>query len=387
VVSGNYRRVLREPGVRWLLGTSLVARLPASMTSLAIILRISRGTGSYTRAGIAAACYVAGAALFGPVLGRIADRLGRHPVLLIASCTNAVGVIVLSQLSPRLTTVISLLALVAGACTPPVAASIRSLWPHLVPRDSRPLLYSLDATLQELSFLTGPALVALLGYLAGTAAPLVGSATLGLSGTIALASHTAVRSANIEPHRARGLLRTPGLAAVLSILLFLMIGIGIENVAVVAFAGVRHASGQAGLLLAVESLGSLVGGTMMGPRATSGGSSVLPTVVLLTACGFGVLALASRLFELYLLLFLAGTVLAPAFGCIYAIMGALAPQAAAVEAFSWTQTAILSGLAIGPAVAGVLAQNAGARVTFLAAAASGIIAVVLSRLRPAPRLH
>ena len=53
--------VLRVPGVGWLLGTSLLARLPVAMANLAIILRIATATGSYARAGA-----VTGAAVGGP---------------------------------------------------------------------------------------------------------------------------------------------------------------------------------------------------------------------------------------------------------------------------------------------------------------------------------
>ncbi|MGH9303826.1 MAG: MFS transporter, partial [Acidimicrobiales bacterium] len=75
----GYREVLRTPGVRFLLGTSLVARLPIAMVNLAIILRVAHGSGSYARAGAVTACYVLGTAVGTPVLGRVADTAGRRP--------------------------------------------------------------------------------------------------------------------------------------------------------------------------------------------------------------------------------------------------------------------------------------------------------------------
>ena len=41
----RYRAALGVPGVRWLLATSAVARLPVAMTGLAIVLRVTREMG------------------------------------------------------------------------------------------------------------------------------------------------------------------------------------------------------------------------------------------------------------------------------------------------------------------------------------------------------
>ena len=74
--SAVYITVLRAPGVLWLMVTSLVARLPLAMTGLAIVLRVSRASGSYGEAGAITAVYVVAGAIGSPVWGRLADRSG-----------------------------------------------------------------------------------------------------------------------------------------------------------------------------------------------------------------------------------------------------------------------------------------------------------------------
>jgi len=387
VSRAGYRSVLRAPGVRWLLGTSLVARLPAAMTSLGIILRVSHGTGSYAAAGVVSAAFVVGAAAFGPVLGRLADRLGRRPVLLGASVTNAVGLVALSRVPTADTAILLVASALAGASSPPVAASVRSLWPALVGAAERDALYAVDSTLQELTFVVGPALVAIIDGAFGSAAPLVASGALGLAGTVALVSRSVITTETERHPRGTSarVLSRPFLVLTGTIAL-LLLAFGSLEIGVVAFAGARHAAGQAGLLLGVWSAGSLLGGVAFGTRATAGGARSLPGLLSACAGGFALLAATPDVSVLYVLLLVAGIAIAPSLGCIYGLAGRLAPTGAVVEAFSWISSGILVGAAAGTAAGGLVVQHFGSRVDFigatLAALAAAAAALALERLAP-----
>ncbi len=370
----GYRSVLGAPGVRWLMATSLVARLPAAMAGLAIILRVSHGTGSYAKAGAVTAAFVVGAALVGPVLGRLADRLGRRPVLLAASVANTAGLVALSRVPTHDTGTILAVAALAGASSPPVAASVRSLWPALVEAARRDALYAVDSTLQELTFVVGPALVAIIGSAFGVSAPLVASGAFGLVGTVALVSHPVITTgAEHRPHRDARVLSRPLLVLIGAITL-LVLAFGSLEIGVVAFAGARHAAGQAGLLLGVWSAGSLLGGALFGTRATAGGARVLPGLLVACAGGFALLAGTPGVAALYALLFVAGLVIAPSLGCIYGLAGRLALPGAVVEAFSWVSSGILVGAATGSAAGGIVVQHFGSRVDFLASGLASLAA-------------
>lgn len=370
----GYRSVLGAPGVRWLMATSLVARLPAAMAGLAIILRVSHGTGSYAKAGAVTAAFVVGAALVGPVLGRLADRLGRRPVLLAASVANTAGLVALSRVPTHDTGTILAVAALAGASSPPVAASVRSLWPALVEVARRDALYAVDSTLQELTFVVGPALVAIIGSAFGVSAPLVASGAFGLVGTVALVSHPVITTgAEHRPHRDARVLSRPLLVLIGAITL-LVLAFGSLEIGVVAFAATRHAAGQAGLLLGVWSAGSLLGGALFGTRATAGGARVLPGLLVACAGGFALLAGTPDVAALYALLLVAGLVIAPSLGCIYGLAGRLALPGAVVEAFSWVSSGILVGAATGSAAGGIVVQHFGSRVDFLASALASLAA-------------
>lgn len=421
VSRGRYVTVFRAPGVAWLLTTSLLARLPVAMANLAIILRIATATGSYARAGGVTAAYVVGTGLTGPVLGRLADRLGRRPVLLVSAVVNAAGLISLAFIPVRETLVVLVVAAASGASLPPVAPAVRSLWPSLVSGELRSSLYAFDATMQEATFMAGPSLVAVLSTLSGPPAALIACGAIGLGGTVALCLHPAISSpirddapppelagppetvadatkpalshsagagssgtagagaagtlagvgtpARPGPaagkRRRRHVAGIPGLGTLVVIILLLLTAILVVEVTVVAFAGRAHESGQAGILLAVWATGSMVGGFAFGARTAHAGARVLAPLMAAAGVGFLCLAAAPGVSVLYGLLFLAGMSIAPGFSCIYGLVGTLAPSTGSVEAFSWVGSGIQLGAAAGAAIGGVLVDTVGTHWSFV----------------------
>jgi MFS family permease len=439
--------------VRWLLGTSLVARLPVAMANLAIILRVAGATGSYARAGAVTAAYVVGTGIMGPVLGRLADRIGRRPVLLLSAAVNAAGLISLAFIPVRETAVVLVVAALAGASVPPVAAAVRSLWASLVPGGGQSNLYALDATMQEATFMVGPTLVALLSSLSGPPAALVACGAIGLAGTFAVSLHPAVVSigpaetlgvgAAIEPARpegdpaqatvvaqaagapetggpaeaagapetggpaeAAGAPETggpaeaagapvrrqqstrwdrrfqpagiPGLGSLVVIVLMFLAAILIVEVSVVAFAGDAGAKNQAGVLLAVWSMGSMLGGFVFGARSAHAGARVLAPLMVGGGLGFLLLAAAPGVAVLYGLLFLAGMSIAPGFSCIYGLVGNLSPSGISVEAFSWIASGIQMGAAGGAALGGLLVEDIGTHGSFAFAGGCGLVTAAIA---------
>ncbi|MHB1508241.1 MAG: MFS transporter [Acidimicrobiales bacterium] len=410
---GRYRMVFRAPGVAWLLSTSLLARLPVAMANLAIILRVVGATGSYAGAGAVTGIFVISSAITGPPLGRLADRVGRRPVLLVTSALNAAGFVLLAVVPVRDTLAVLVLAGIAGACLPPVAPAVRSLWQKLVSGELRASLYAFDATMQETTFMVGPSLVALLSTLAGPSAALIACGVVGVTGTAALALHPALAGGFIGHHSVvasgttdsalspgrddagprrsgpeRGRFRPaglPGLGALVVIMVLFLAAILVVEVAVVAFAGRAHEGSQAGLLLAVWAAGSMAGGLVFGARAAHGGGRVLAPLIVAAGAGFLSLAAAPDLDVLYVLLFVAGMSIAPGFSCIYGLVGEIAPSTSSVEAFSWIGSGIQTGAAAGAALGGVVVETLGTRSAFVLAACGAVATAVIARQRSARR--
>src|SRR5947207_11095753 len=84
---GRYAAVLATPQIGPLYAAAFIGRLPVGMYSLAVVLMLSKETGSFALAGGAIGAFAVSSGASAPVLGRLIDRVGQTPVLL--SC--AVG--------------------------------------------------------------------------------------------------------------------------------------------------------------------------------------------------------------------------------------------------------------------------------------------------------
>ena len=63
---------------------------------------------------------------------------------------------------------------------------------------------------------------------------------------------------------------------------------------------------------------------------------------------------------------MAGLPIAPAFAAAYRVIDERAPKHATTEAFGWTRTAIVAGVAAGTAAGGALVDAEGTTLAFLA---------------------
>src|SRR3954471_20612372 len=78
----RYAATMRTPHARPLVASTVVARTPVAVLSLALVLFVRERTGSYAAAGAIAAAYVLTSGLCAPLLGRLVDRIGQTRVLL-----------------------------------------------------------------------------------------------------------------------------------------------------------------------------------------------------------------------------------------------------------------------------------------------------------------
>jgi predicted MFS family arabinose efflux permease len=87
---------------------------------------------------------------------------------------------------------------------------------------------------------------------------------------------------------------------------------------------------------------------------------------------------------------LAGIGLAPIFSCQYMLVGALAPDGAMAEAFTWQTAALVLGIATGSALAGVLVDAGGSGAPFVFGSCGAVLAFLLAafeRRRIEPLAH
>lgn len=378
---GRYLRLFQAPGFGYLMGTSLLARVPEGMVSLAITLLVARD-GSYARAGAVVAVYVTGAAIAGPVLGRLVDRLGRAVVLVPASIAEAASLTAMALMPPSWMVGVIGCALAAGLCTPPVVAAARSLWPEVLAGEQVTIAYALEATLQELIYIVGPSLIAITVSLAGPAVAVIVVAAVLTVGVLTFSLHPRARRRGaprpVDPSRRRW--RPPLSFPPLLCAVVLTAAFSVVELSTVRFARTQGSPAASGVALAMWSVGSLLGGLFLGTRLTVIRDPRRRLVALMLGVAILMLppALASAMWVLVLLLFVSGIAIAPTVAALYGQVASEVPGDRGTEAFGWLSAGFQAGTALGALGGGLIVQTAGAHVGFLASA--GVIGLGLPGL-------
>ena len=381
----RYRELFGNQYAASLLAWSIVARLPMGMAALALVLLV-RGTGAgYGKAGLVAAAFAIAVAIGAPYGGRQVDRRGARLVLrrrLVLFPTLFGLVAVLGETGAPIAA-IAVAAAAAGLTVAPVSSVMRSIWPTVAGADGARTAYALDAALQEVIFVGGPLLVAVLAVIDPVAA-VAGAAVLAAVGTYAFSRLPPVREAGPAEHRhsARfGALSAVGVRTIALLSLWLGLGFGAVQIAAPAFAEAQGNRALAGVALAGFSAGSLVGGLIAGLRPSSDERRriIFGTVVLTLLMG---LPLAARsVGSMALLLFFAGLPIAPVVAAMYGQIGRVAATGSVAEAFSWFGTAVSIGIAGGSVAGGWLIDSHGWRAAVLLGIACLGVGALLTALR------
>ncbi|MGY5137156.1 MFS transporter, partial [Streptomyces nigrescens] len=179
-----FRRVLALGGPM-LPVLSFLGRLPTAMCQFGSLLLVAETSGSLATAGLVGGALAAGQTTGGPLLGRLADRHGQRPVVLAACWFDALAVtaLVLAALARTGALPLALIALLAGAGVPQIGPLARTRLVALARRaraDDRLVhtALSFEGTLDEVSFVLGPALVGLSATVAHPAVALALAALL-----------------------------------------------------------------------------------------------------------------------------------------------------------------------------------------------------------------
>jgi MFS family permease len=383
----RYRALFANPYAASLLAWSIVARLPNGMAALALVLLVRETGAGYGEAGLVAAAYSIAVAVGAPYGGRQVDRRGAARVLWVRMIlySTLFGLVALLGAVQAPIGVIALVAAAAGLTLAPVSSVLRSIWPAVAGVDGAKTAYALDAALQEVIFVGGPLIVALLATIDPVAA-VAGAAVLAAVGTLAFVRLPPVRRAGPaeEQHRSRlGALSAVGVRTIALLSLFLGLGFGAVEIAVPAFAEAEGNRAFAGIALAGFSAGSLVGGLVAGLRPSSDERRriILGTYVL--ACLMLLPLAAQSVATMTVLLFLAGLPIAPVVAGLYGQIGRVAAAGSVAEAFSWFGTSVSVGIAGGSVAGGWLIDTRGwEAAVLLGVLFLGIGAVVTTLRRP-----
>jgi predicted MFS family arabinose efflux permease len=380
--------IATPPGVQRLFTTSILARLPLAMLSIALLVHTQHLTGSFAAAGVVTGVYAIALGVGGPLLGRLVDRRGQTSVLLV-SATVAAALLITIGVQPVGAPLAVLVALAAGIglSEPPIGACLRAQLPAVLSDPSAVrAAYALEASVVELTFIFGPPLALCVGALWSTGAALASAGIVLLLATAAFAAQPASRTwrpVPAGPRPRRGSLRQPAMRTLVIVLIAVGILLGADEVAVVAAAKTLDSATAAAPLLALWGVGSFAGG-LLAARLGGGARTAAGLALVLGALTAGHLALipaAGSVVALGGVLLIAGAAIAPTEATIYAMVDRATPAATMTEAFAWLATAMAVGGAVGAAGAGLVVDRAGPTAGFALAGGAGALAVLTTLLR------
>lgn len=348
----RWRQVIAVPGVPALLAGAVLGRFAYGALPVAVFLSLLHASGSVRQAATLSAVYGLVAAVLFPRKGRLVDRHGR--VALWALALPSLAAVAGSFAVRGVWSLFGLLLIVAG-CGPPVTSTVRAAWGARVPEHLRETAFSLDAGLEEVAFLAGPAVGGLLVATVGSRPTLLFVGLLLLTAVALLAGLQVVADGPVA-RRAEALSR--GTHLVSGLLTTAALAQGLVGATIAVAAKDLHSSGLYGLLLSLDGLGSLLGLALFGAVALSGARKLVLLAVLAP-----VLTLPLLLAHGTVPLLLAVTVLGLSAAAFVALLNArltdLEEPGRWNEAFSFAVTCQNLAGAAGFALGGVLAAPLG----------------------------
>jgi MFS family permease len=185
----TYGRLLRTPGLRPLLVSSLLTRTASQMWTVGLVLFALQRYHSAGVAGLSIFLLIFPGLLLSPIAGALLDRHGRKRLMRLDFSVAAVCLTVIVTLAAaNHLPVWGLYALlVAGSLTSTLSiAGARSFFPLIVPRDLWDRGNAADSICFGVSAILGPGLAGFLIATLGSEAALAGAAVAYLVGAVAL---------------------------------------------------------------------------------------------------------------------------------------------------------------------------------------------------------
>jgi MFS family permease len=388
-----YADFLRLPDVRRMVVIAWASRLHGGMMGLSMLLFLRDILGSFKFAGVAVGAYFISMAISAPIQGRIMDRHGPHLLLRITGIAQPLLLLTLFAVAHQHASfpIVVMAAAFAGAFPAPITTLARTVWRHRFQDDTtRRMAFSVDAVTMELCFTVGPLIVALLISVASPTAAFMVTIAMTFAAYWIFIKSPMLKYLQQSPATERhllGPLTDPQLILLFVITFGLTTAFGLMEVGYPALATALSIPALAGVMLAVNSVGSAVGGAVYGvlhPKLSLErqfsillGMMVLPLLLH---------AWVNHLVLLGLVAFIAGATIAPSIAAQSVLISRMAPQKYATEAFTWSSTFIVSGIGAGMAAGGALAETYTARMPFIVAALVMAVMALLALLLKVKRV-
>jgi MFS family permease len=391
-IARKYVAFVRQPDVARLLAVALVTRMPIGMVGFSMLMYLRDALGDFARAGAAVGINFVAMAVAAPVVGRIIDRHGPRMALIVTGTVAPLALlgVLVTAAAQMPFAVIAACAALAGAFATPITTLTRTAWRHrFESEEDRRTAFALDAVTIEINFTLGPAIIAGVLALAGPRAAF-GLAIFVVAAAVVIYMASGVlrhfkRVENVERHLL-GPLTEVRLWLVFIATFGTTVGFGLLEVGYPAYGTLLASPALAGILLAVNSFGSAVGGAIYGGmHFRSPVERQYAVILALMSVPLFLHALVQQPVVFFAVVaFFAGALIAPSITAQSVLVSRLAPAKYATEAFTWSSTFIVSGLGAGMAVGGALVEGAGLPSAFALGGfvVAGMAVLVLFALPP-----
>jgi MFS family permease len=394
----TYRQVIAVTG-RLLPVVSFLGRLPVAVIQFGSVLLVTRTSGSLATGGTVACALALGQVAAGPLVGRLADRHGQRSVVLALALLNsaAIAAYTLGALAGLPTLLLAALGVLAGATVPGIGPLARARGVALVRREGAGervvnAVLSLESTMDELSFVLGPALIGVTSVVAHPAYAFGAAALLvALCGTGFALHPTAAAvpraAADARPRARGGRARMPRQVHVVRVgLVLLGILLGGCGAGITALTQELGHEDQAGLVYAAMGVMSAVVGLSMAAvperftlrsrwRVATAAAALLSLPLIVT----------HTMPLLYVVVTLFGALFAPNLITGFGLTERAVPRERLAEGMTVAASAFVGGQAVTLAVAGRLAQSHGPAAAFAVGSAAAALAFLVAlRVRPLP---
>ena len=378
----GYLTLFRTPGGLRFSIPGLIARMPISMDSLALIFIVVAVSDSYAIAGALSATASVVIAFATPHWSRVADRIGQSamlvrviPVKVFAFCVFTV--LVLNE-TPVWTWFVAII--ITEAFSVNTGGLVRRRWLHVLSPDKSTTAedeqdrhvvntaYSFEALMDEVVFILGPIIVTACATSIAPAAGIIsGMIFLAVGVPLFVMQKDTEPPANpkreVDPHPA--VIRNKRVQAVVLPTTLLGGFFGSIAIVTVAFAEARDQAALSGVLLAIWAAGSAVAAIMNGVikwRLTSA-TRFLIFLLALTILSIPMLFVHSITW-LAVALFFNGFAVAPLVINAYGVAEGAVPPEQITETLTWVVAGMPLGGAFASAVAGLVIDRFGADIAY-----------------------
>jgi len=364
-----YRAIFRARGSFAFFLTSLIARFPISMVTLAMVVMITAKREAFTLPSLVATTYILANALIAPQLSRLADIYGQSRIALVAtaveSCSFLTMIVAVHFTWPDW----SLFAAAIGAgFGPSFGAFSRARWAKIY--SGTPLLrtaFALESLAEEIVFMSGPPIVLLLASGLFPEAGLMAAALLLILGALPFST---LKSTEPDPaphghkHGRPAIFNPPVLF--LSLALFAFGGIfGVLEVTTVAFAKKIDQSHLAFYPLSAAAIGSFLSGLGYGALRwelkLSRQLLVMTFILALTTLPF---FFVNDIWILTAMCFVLGVSCSPSMIIAMGLIEELVEKKRLTESMTWAVIGANIGLASGFLLAGPMIDAFGPEMAF-----------------------